>query len=303
MITEKNSGIVTDFKRFAVHDGDGIRTTVFLKGCPLKCVWCHNPESISAKPQLSFFRSKCTLCGECVKICPSGAHSIVDGVHTLDREKCVICGKCAEVCLAAALKPEGREMTVAEVIRVVAEDKLFYATGNGGMTLSGGEPTMQPGFTLALLKAAKSEGINTALDTCGFTTREIYADLLPYVDTFLFDVKHITEEGHLRCTAQPNGRILENLKFLSDSGARIEIRTPLVPGYNDDEATLRGIGELLSSVKITRMKLLPYHSYARSKYDALDLDDTMPDVERPSNESLESAAELLRSYGITVVTE
>ncbi|MBQ8509655.1 MAG: glycyl-radical enzyme activating protein [Clostridia bacterium] len=276
MITEKATGIVTDFKRFAVHDGDGIRTTVFLKGCPLKCVWCHNPESIGRTPELAFYREKCAHCGECVKVCPSGAHTIEDGRHRFHREKCTACGKCENACLAGALKLCGREMSIAEVIKVVAEDKMFYETSNGGMTLSGGEPTLQPGFTLSLLKAAKAEGINTALDTCGLTTREIYEELLPFVDTFLYDIKHITDGGHIRCTGHGNERILENLRFLSDAGARIEIRTPLVPGFNDDSETLHGIGRLLSGVNITRAKLLPYHSYASSKYDALGMENTPP---------------------------
>lgn len=303
MIIEKNSGTVTDIKRFAVHDGDGIRTTVFLKGCPLKCVWCHNPESISPKHQLSFYSGKCMLCGECVKVCPNGAHRIENGIHTLDRTKCTVCGKCAEYCLSSALKREGIEMTVDEVIKTVLEDKMFYETSGGGMTISGGEPTMQAGFTLSLLKAAKAESLNTALDTCGFASKEIYAELLPYVDTFLYDIKHITAEGHLKCTGQRNERIIDNLRFLSDAGTVIEIRTPLVPTYNDDEATLRGIGELLSVVKITKLKLLPYHSYAKSKYDALGMTNTLPEVEMPDKEYMLYCADILRGFGINVITE
>ena len=300
------TGIVTDFKRFAVHDGDGIRTTVFLKGCPLKCVWCHNPESISPKPELAFYSEKCTGCGECARVCPNGAHIFEAGdtpdsyIHKLDRTKCVACGKCAEVCVSGALKLCGRRMSVDEVIKVVAEDRIFYETSGGGMTLSGGEPTLQPEFALALLRAAKEDGIPTALDTCGYTKREVYESLLPYTDIFLYDIKHITDEGHIRCTGRPNRLILDNLRFLSDAGAKIEIRIPFVPGYNDDTATLDGIGQLLSSVNITKAKLLPYHSYARSKYLSLDMPDTLPDVERPSSEKLEAAAKLLRGYGANV---
>lgn len=301
------TGIVTDFKRFAVHDGDGIRTTVFLKGCPLKCVWCHNPESISPKPELAFYAEKCTGCGECMRVCPNGAHLFEAGdtpdsyIHRLDRTKCVACGKCAEVCVSGALKLCGRRMSVDEVIKVVAEDRIFYETSGGGMTLSGGEPTLQPEFALALLRAAKEDRISTALDTCGYTKREVYESLLPYTDIFLYDIKHITDEGHIRCTGRSNRLILENLRFLSDAGAKIEIRIPLVPGYNDDAETLDGIGQLLSTVNITKAKLLPYHSYARSKYLSLGISDTLPDVERPSSEKLEAAAKLLRGYGANVV--
>ena len=168
------------------------------------------------------------------------------------------------------------------------------------MTLSGGEPTLQPEFALALLRAAKEDRISTALDTCGFAKREVYESLLPYTDIFLYDIKHITDEGHIRCTGRPNRLILDNLRFLSDAGAKIEIRIPLVPGYNDDAETLDGIGRLLSSVNITKAKLLPYHSYARSKYLSLGIPDTLPDVERPNSEKLEAAAKLLRGYGANV---
>ena len=243
------TGIVTDFKRFAVHDGDGIRTTVFLKGCPLRCVWCHNPESISPKPELAFYAEKCTGCGECMRVCPNGAHIFEAAdtpdsyIHKLDRTKCAACGKCAEVCVSGALKLCGRRMSVDEVMKIVAEDRIFYETSGGGMTLSGGEPTLQPEFALALLRAAKADGISTALDTCGFAKREVYESLLPYTDIFLYDIKHITDEGHIRCTGRSNRLILENLRFLSDAGAKIEIRIPLVPGYNDDAETLDGIGQ------------------------------------------------------------
>ena len=300
-MNEEISGIVTDFKRFAVHDGDGIRTTVFLKGCPLRCVWCHNPESLSMKPELALYQDKCTLCGECATVCPMGAHSFADGKHSLDRSVCQTCGKCEQICPNRALKLYGRRMSVAEVIKIVAEDRIFYESSGGGMTLSGGEPTLQPGFSLELLKAAKELGINTALDTCGFAPRETYAAMLPYTDTFLFDVKHSTDEGYLRCTGRPGKPIFENLRFLSDSGAGIEIRIPLVPGYNDDEATLRGIGGLLSEVRTTKVRLLPYHSYARSKYAALGLADTLPCADSPDKSKLEAAAALLRKYKLNII--
>lgn len=296
------TGTVTDFKRFAVHDGDGIRTTVFLKGCPLKCVWCHNPEGIGRKPQLAFYREKCSGCGNCAEICPNGVHQLADGVHTLCRDACVTCSACTEVCYAEALHLYGRTMTAGDVIDKVLEDAVFYTDG-GGMTLSGGEPTQQPEFVKALLVLAKEHEINTALDTCGFARREIYENLLPYVDTFLYDIKHITEEGHLRCTGVSNRQILENLRFLSDAGARIEIRMPLVPGYNDDEETLHGIGQFLSGIQITRMRLLPYHSYARSKYDALGMKDTLPCVPIPEKNHLRDCAALLRTYRVPVMEQ
>lgn len=300
-MNEEISGIVTDFKRFAVHDGDGIRTTVFLKGCPLRCVWCHNPESLSMKPELALYSDKCDLCGECAAACPTGVHSFSDENHSLDRSVCQTCGKCEQVCPNRALKLYGRRMSISEVIKTVAEDRLFYESGGGGMTLSGGEPTLQPEFSLELLKAAKELQINTALDTCGYAPRETFAAMLPYTDTFLFDVKHCTDEGYLRCTGKSGQMIFDNLRFLSDSGARIEIRIPLVPKYNDDEATLRGIGRLLSEVRTTKVRLLPYHGYARAKYASLGLDDTLPRVDSPDRYALEAAAKLLCEYKSNVI--
>jgi len=294
------TGIVTDFKRFAVHDGDGIRTTVFLQGCPLSCIWCHNPECIPKQAKLLFYHEKCTLCGECVRACPNGVHEIANGAHFLHRENCTACGKCAAACIAEALKLSGCEMPAEAVIETVLEDKIFYETSGGGMTISGGEPTVQAEFTLELLKLAKAAGLDTALDTCGLAPWEIYAAMLPCVDTFLFDVKHIDSNAHRALTGAPNERILSNLRALTKSGARIDIRIPLIPTLNDAPETLHGIGELLVEVKPRKIKLLPYHDYARSKYAALAISDTMPRVERPTPAHMEVCAELLRAHGLAI---
>jgi len=294
-------GIVTDFKRFAVHDGDGIRTTVFLQGCPLACIWCHNPECIPRDVKLLFYHEKCTSCGACVGACAQGVHEITaEGKHILHREKCIHCGACEKVCPIEALKLSGREMDTDEVLSVVLEDKMFYETSGGGMTISGGEPTMQPEFTLSLLKAAKDAGLNTALDTCGLTTWSIYEAMLPYVDAFLFDVKHIDSAAHKALTGAPNERILENLRALSKAGARIDIRIPLIPTLNDAPETLDAIGVLLSEIKPHKIKLLPYHDYARSKYSALEIPDTMPHVERPTPDHMEACAAILRAHGLEI---
>ena len=294
------TGIVTDFKRFAIHDGDGIRTTVFLKGCPLRCVWCHNPEGLSIKPVMAFFSEKCVSCGDCVSLCPNGAQ-VMRERHEFDRSECTACGKCETACMFGALKLYGKRMTVDEVIEKVLEDKLFFESSGGGMTISGGEPTMQPEFTLALLKAAKAHGINTALDTCGSGSRDVFESTLPFVDTYLFDIKHSTDEGYRKCTGHGGDGIFENLRFLSDSGAAIEIRIPLVPGYNDDDETLEGIGKLLGSVKTTKVRLLPYHDYAHSKYAALGITDTLPTVALPDRSKLEAAARILREYEPNII--
>ncbi len=192
-------------------------------------------------------------------------------------------------------------MSVDEVMKTVLEDVVFYETSGGGLTISGGEPTMQPEFTLALLKSAKSAGINTALDTCGYTSREIFEKMLPYVDTFLYDIKHISPVEHTRLTGHSNARIIENLRFLSASGARIEIRIPIIPSCNDDEPTLRGMAELLSEVNVAKVKLLPYHSYAGSKYNALGLPIRLADTPRPNAEHMEWCAEFFQIYGICAI--
>ena len=202
-------GIISDIKRFAVHDGDGIRTTVFFKGCPLKCVWCHNPEGISFKPQLAYYENKCIDCGECVSVCPSNAHKLTDEGHSFQRDLCIACGKCEEKCLGSALNFYGKEVTVDELLPTLLEDKGFYETSGGGVTLSGGECLCQADFCVKLLKALKKEGINTAVDTCGFVSQDALDKVLPYTDIFLYDIKAIEEDVHIKCTGQSNKQVLD----------------------------------------------------------------------------------------------
>ena len=266
---------ILDIKRFAIHDGDGIRTTVFFKGCPLKCVWCHNPEGISAKPQLAYYERKCISCGECVSVCLAGAHKMVNGAHFFDREKCVGCGKCETACLGNALKFYGKEYTVDELLEIVLKDRSFYEKSGGGVTLSGGECTLQADFCAEFLKKLKERNINTAVDTCGFAKKSDLDKIIPYTDVFLYDVKAIDEDVHIKCTGKSNKKILENLKYLDDCGARIEVRVPFVPEFNDNQ--MFKIKEFLGNVKnLVRVKILPYHNLAGSKYLALGLNNTMP---------------------------
>ena len=296
-------GLVTDIKHFAVHDGQGIRTTVFLKGCPLSCRWCHNPEGIGKQPQLGFYSDSCTGCGVCASVCPKNAHRLESGIHSFEREKCTLCGACTQVCAAGALHLYGRAMTVTEVMETVESDRVFYEQSGGGMTLSGGEPTVQFDFALALLRQAKACGIHTALDTCGMASKEKYERLLPYVDQFLFDVKHADAAAHRAGTGVDNKQILENLRYLSESGAAIEVRIPLIPGYNDSENVLDAIGRLLSEIKCTAVRVLPYHDYAAGKYAALDMKNTMPQTEVPDELHMQKCRERLMSFGIPVINE
>lgn len=291
--------IVFEIKRFAVHDGDGIRTTVFLKGCPLKCVWCHNPEGIGFSFQMSYFESKCIGCGECVRVCPSGAQKIKDGVHVFDRDKCEGCGKCADACLGDALIFYGKRMTANELLPILLEDKSFYETSGGGVTLSGGECLCHIDFCVELLTLLKKEGINTAVDTCGLVERENLDRIMPLTDTFLYDVKAINEDVHIKCTGKSNKRIIENLLYLDSKGARIEVRVPFVPGYNDGE--MKKIAELLSSLKnLVGVRVLPYHNYAGSKYSSLEMENTLPE-RIPTEDEMNSAKQAFKELGICVI--
>jgi len=296
-------GKIADIKRFAVHDGPGIRTTVFLKGCTLSCIWCHNPECIDPHPELAYYEQKCINCGECVKVCPSCANWIKQGIHVYDRSRCVATGACAEVCLGKALVFYGREMSVEEVMSIVLEDRLFYENSEGGMTLSGGEPLSQALFCKALLMRAKEEKLHTAVDTCGAVPWERIESVLPVTDLFLYDVKHMDSQKHKQYTGAGNELILDNLKHLSNKGAIIEIRIPLIPGINDDDANIDATGAFLGQLKgIQKVRVLPYHSYARSKYVALGKKDKMPHVDAPTDDKLDLVVDRLNRYAIRAVS-
>ncbi len=294
-------GVIFSVKRFAVHDGDGIRTTVFFKGCPLRCAWCHNPEGLLKANQLAFMPDKCISCGECAAACPVSAH-IIDSekqTHVLNRDACILCGKCAKVCLGDALTYYGERVSVEKLLPRLLEDREFFASSGGGVTLSGGECLEQYAFCSELLAALKEENINTAIDTCGFVPREALDAVLPYTDTFLYDIKAFHKDVHIRCTSQSNRLILENLKYLDSVGAAVEIRMPFVPGYNDGE--VGPIAEFLSGFScITKLRVLPYHRYALSKYESLAMPANLPEV-IPSKEQIAQAEACFRSYGLTVV--
>ena len=302
MAHQNDSGLSAryiDIKRFAVHDGPGIRTTLFLKGCTLRCIWCHNPESRPPQPELAIHYPKCTLCGECVRAC--SCHKIADGRHEFDRSNCKGCGRCEQVCLAGALELFGKTITVDEAAAKLLEDRIFYTDG-GGVTLSGGEPLLQSGFCAELLKRMRGEGINCAVDSCGNVPWSAFEAVLPYTDLFLYDLKCADPAKHERFTGCRNDLLLENLKRLDDTGKPIEIRMIMVPEHNMGECDLRAAGEILRGLKnVSAVRLLAYHQLARSKFAAVGHPDTMPDVPPPDAEALEKCARILRSYTKNVV--
>ena len=285
---------IVEIKRFAVHDGDGIRTTVFFKGCPLKCLWCHNPETISPKQQLAFYAHKCIGCGKCAAVC--SCHTLKSNHHIIDRDNCSLCGKCVDVCPQTSLEIFGTEMSTDEICEILLKDKKFYDESGGGITLSGGECLLQSKACAEILKNMKSNGVDTAVDTCGFVRKEAIDDVISYTDTFLYDIKAIDDNVHIHCTGQSNKMILDNLKYIDELSKKTEIRIPYIPDYNDNQ--ISKIGEFLSKLKhVSAVRVLPYHNYAISKYTALGIKNTLPE-RIPTDANIDTAKKILSSFGL-----
>lgn len=269
-------GKVFDIQRMSVHDGPGIRTTVFLKGCPLRCLWCHNPESQSFDVSIGFNAENCVGCGKCAKVCEK--HICANGIHAFDRENCVGCGKCVEICPNDAMISSGYETTVEDVMREVLKDKTFYKNSGGGVTFSGGEPLAQPAFLLDLLQAAKGAMLHTAVDTSGFGSDDTIRKIAPFTDLFLFDWKESDEEKHLAFTGVSNRKILENLQLLDSLSARVILRCPIVPSLNDTQEHLQGIADLAAQYScIEKVNIMAYHTLGDGKYTAFDMENPMTD--------------------------
>lgn len=291
-------GNVFDIKRFAVHDGPGIRTTVFLKGCPLRCEWCHNPESQSCNPVLAQYRDNCIGCGECLKVCPAGAvQSSPEGI-VIDRQLCRACGTCAAVCHAQALVVRGSRMSVSEVLAEVEKDRVFYENSGGGVTFSGGEPLYQPEFLRELLKAARASGLHTCVDTCGYASWDTLEDVLQYVDMVLYDIKGVNPHLHRLRTGRPNAMILQNLRTLMQNGKDVVVRTPIIPGYNDSRSEVEQLAQFLMELnRLPRLEMLPYHRMGEGKKTSLGM-TAGPDMEPPDRDRLEELADILRTLGV-----
>lgn len=259
-------GIVLDILRCSLHDGPGIRTTVFLKGCPLSCLWCHNPESQAPVPVLSLNPDRCCRCGACAQACDNQCHVVDDKQHHIDRSKCIVCGKCASACPSAALEIKGRAISVAEIIAEVKKDADYYRHSGGGVTLSGGEPMLQFEFTLALAKAARDAGVHVALETSGVAPADRYRQMLPHVDLFLYDYKGTNPDLHRRHTGVDNRLILSNLEMLYAAGAAIIMRCPMVPDINDTDEHLAAIAALINRYpKLQGVEIMSYHRMGNEK--------------------------------------
>jgi len=308
------TGIIFDIQRFSIHDGPGIRTTVFFKGCSLRCFWCHNPEGLRPRPEIQFRPDRCIGCGECVAVCPQGAQAIENGTRVYRRERCQACGQCVETCYADALVLVGQEMTVEQVMAEILQDHAFYETSGGGVTLSGGEPVLQRDFARAILECCKAEGLHTAIETAGNCRWGSLSALLPATDLIMMDIKHLDPEAHHAATGISNERILANARRLAQTDKPMIFRIPVVPTVNDTPEEIGAIAAFVRRLADLRsekrhrpdgchdisLELLPFHRLAGDKYRSLGLDYRARDLTQPSKEKMAQLVKMARVHGITV---
>jgi pyruvate formate lyase activating enzyme len=286
-------GIVFNIQRFSIHDGPGIRTTVFFKGCNLRCIWCHNPEGIDKEPEIQFNPNKCILCGNCVEVCPTKALKIVNKSISYDRNLCEKSGKCTEVCNSGAIRWIGKILSVDEVYKEIAQDIVFYKTSDGGVTFSGGEPLLQNKFLLSLLKRCKENNIHTAVDTAGNVSWKYIEEIIPYTDLFLYDVKLFDNAKHKKFTGSGNKLILKNLKRLDTFFEKIIIRIPVIPQVNDSKEEIENISTFLAKLKnIKLVELLSFHQMGEYKYDTLGKEYKVKDLKLLSYNRMEELKEI-----------
>ena len=300
------TGVIFNIQRFSIHDGPGIRTTVFLKGCPLNCWWCHNPESRDARPVLSLLPERCIECESCVDACPEGLACPIHGNGNNTSGHCQRCGKCAAACPSGARTMIGNPYTVENLMLELDKDQIFYDESGGGITFSGGEPVMPPTnstFLMACLKSCRDRGYHRAVDTSGYVPRDTLLEIAEMTDLFLYDIKHMDGRLHRRYTGVPNVSILENLKSLSRAGAHVLVRIPLIPGINDDENNLDETARFVASLERPYpVQLLPYHKVGGDKYRRLGQPYSLDDIEPPEPEHTEKLADRMRAFGLEVKT-
>jgi pyruvate formate lyase activating enzyme len=294
-------GTIFDIKKFSVHDGPGIRTTVFFKGCPLSCWWCHNPESQSPQPEIQYFESRCILCGDCAAACENDAIRFVADKRLWEQSRCRLCGDCAAACSTEAVQLVGYTAELAEVMREIERDIPYYDQSGGGVTFSGGEPLQQWEFLAALLERCREHEIHTAVDTSGLAAWSHFERILPYTKLFLYDLKLMDAAKHRRYTGVSNELILENLHRLAKAGANLRVRIPLIPGINDDEANLAASLDFLVSLETVRqVDLLPYHNIASDKYRRMAHNYALAELETPSDSYMRQLAERFEARGFSV---
>ncbi|MBQ9106686.1 MAG: glycyl-radical enzyme activating protein [Clostridia bacterium] len=282
------TGTVFNVQKFCINDGPGIRTTVFLKGCPLSCAWCHNPESQKTASEIMYSPDKCISCGACTRVCRVGAHSVPDKLHLFDRSRCEVCGACADACPAKAVEKAGKQMTVEEILEDVMRDKAFYDNSGGGLTISGGEPFAQFNFTLELLKEAKKLGLHTCVETCGAVSTEKILKAAEFVDVFLYDWKLTDGQLHRKYVGTDNGLIEKNLRALDETGAKTVLRCPIIPCVNDTKEHFEGIAALAESLNnLLRIELEPYHPLGTDKLTRLGRDNSVSQFDTPAPEKVD----------------
>ncbi len=291
-------GIVFDIQRFSVHDGPGIRTLVFLKGCPLRCPWCSNPESQRREQEIMFIARNCIGCKKCLNVCPSGAIDF-DLPSRIRPEKCTLCGKCIEVCYAGALNTAGQEKTVETVLNELKKDNVYYRRSGGGITLSGGEPLAQADFAGQLLAGCKANGWHTTIETTGFTTEKVLKRVLPLVDLVLLDIKHMDDQKHKKYVGKSNKTVHRNARVIAGSGVQMIVRVPVIPGFNDDLINIRSTANFAHSLgTVNELHLLPYHRLGQGKYDYLGRQYPLEGITPPSRGNMERLKLLVESCGL-----
>ncbi|MHA1150536.1 MAG: glycyl-radical enzyme activating protein [Promethearchaeota archaeon] len=298
------NGIIFDIQNYAVYDGPGIRTLVFFKGCPLSCQWCQNPESQKIEPEISYFSEKCTVCGTCVKICPNNALRLFNDKVLRDTEKCVVCGKCVEVCPNEVMEIIGKECSADDIVDIVSADKPFYDNSGGGVTITGGEATIQPRFLFELLSLLKKQGIHTAIETCGYFKDDLIHDLIENVDLFLYDIKHIDSDLHKKFTNVSNEKIIANFEKILNlvSSDRLVVRIPIIPRVNTDLKIIKKIAEYLVKTGYKGpIHLMPYNKLAKTKYEKIGRGEFYKDFGDLTETLLESIIKELKKKSFEVV--